>query len=170
MWICGAFTPCFMVLIKTTFVQKNFDPVKFFSVSLLVKMLQSYLNLEFIFCHPLVVAVVVTFFFIVNNKITFVQVIVSINTIALSFAILVGGTVQCLLLHSHRECFLEFIPMLLVVLADFSSKYIKGVKPILRPSTRQDIVGTLITNQCVSLWSRSLGEPWRLLTTMLLAV
>jgi hypothetical protein len=131
---------------------------------------QSYLNTEFIFCHPLIVAVVVTLFFIVNNKIIFVQVlIVNINTIALSFATLVGGTVQCLLLNSHLECFLEFVPMLLAVLADFSSKCIKGVKPILRPSTWQDIVGTLIADQCVGLWS-SLGEPWSQLTTMLLAV
>jgi hypothetical protein len=44
-------------------------------------MLQSYLNVEFIFCHPLVVDVVVTLFFIVNNKIMFAQVIVTINTI-----------------------------------------------------------------------------------------
>jgi hypothetical protein len=134
-------------------------------------MLQSYLNVEFIFGHPLIVTVVVTLFFIVNNQIIFVQVIVSINTIVLSFAILVGGTVQCLLLNSHLECFLEFVPMLLAVLADFSSKCIKGLKTILRPSTWQDIVATLIANQCVGLPS-SLGEPWRLptWTTMLLAV
>jgi hypothetical protein len=39
----------------------------------------------------------------------------------------------------------------------------------LRPSRWQDIVGTLIAIQCIGLRS-SLGEPWRLTTTMLLAV
>jgi hypothetical protein len=39
----------------------------------------------------------------------------------------------------------------------------------LRPSTWQDIVGTLIANQRVCFWS-SLGKPWRLMTTMLLAL
>ena len=132
-------------------------------------MLQSYLNVEFIFCHPLVVAVVVTLFFIVNIKTIVVQVIVSINTIVLSFSILVGGTVECLFLNSHLECFLEFVAMVLAVLADFSSKCIKGAKPILRPSTWQDIVGTLIANQLVGLWS-SLSKPWTLMTTILLAL
>ena len=133
-------------------------------------MLQSYLNVEFIFCNPLVVAVVVTLFFIVNIKtIIVVQVIVSINTIVLSFPVLVGGTVECLFLKSHLECFVEFVAMVLAVLADFSSKCIKSGKPILRPSTWQDIVGTLIANQVVSLWS-SLSKPWRLTTTILLAL
>jgi hypothetical protein len=104
------------------------------SISVFLYSLKCY-NHTYIFCHPLIVAVLVTLFFIVNNKIIFVQFIVSINTIALSFPILVGGTVECLLLNSHLECFLEFIPMLLAALADFSSKCIKGVKPILRPST-----------------------------------
>jgi hypothetical protein len=35
----------------------------------------------------------------------------------------------------------------------------------LRPSTWQDIVGTLIANQLVHLWS-SLSKPWRLTTTI----
>jgi hypothetical protein len=108
-------------------------------------MLQSYVNVEFIFCHPLVVAVVVTLFFILNIKTTVIQVIVSITTIVFSFPILVGGTVEYLLLNSHLECFLEFVPMLGAVLADFSSKCISA-KPILSPSTWQDIVGTLIAN------------------------
>jgi hypothetical protein len=132
-------------------------------------MLQSYLNVEFIFCHPLIIAVVVTLFFIVNNKIVVIQVIVSINTIALSFSILVGGTVECLLLNSHLECFLEFVRMLLAVFVDFSSKCIKGAKPILRPSTWQDNVGTLTANQRVCLWS-SLSIPWRPTTSILLAL
>ena len=90
----------------------------------------------------------------------------------LSFSILVGGTVECLFLNSNLECFVEFVAMVLAVLAvlaDFSSKCIKGAKPILRPSTWQDIVGTLIANQRVRLWS-SLSKPWRFMTTILLAL
>jgi hypothetical protein len=72
-------------------------------------------------------------------------------------------------LNSNLECFVEFIAMVLAVLADFSSKCIKSGKPILRPSTWQNIVGTLIANQLVGLWS-SFSKPWRLMTTILLAL
>jgi hypothetical protein len=97
---------------------------------------------------------------------TFIQVIVCVDTISLSLTILVGGTVLNLLLNPFFECLFKFLSMLLVVLADFFGKFIECVETVLGPSTWQEIDGALMSCQLVCLLG-GLGEPRGLTTTML---
>jgi hypothetical protein len=61
------------------------------------------------FHHPVILFVVTVFFVFLNEKLTFIQVIVCVNTISLLLTILVGGTVLNLLLNALFECLFKFL-------------------------------------------------------------
>jgi hypothetical protein len=72
-----------------------------------------------------------TVFFILNEQLSFIQIIVRVNTISLPLSIFVYFTDCHFFLNASLECDIECLAMFLAVLANFFCKLIKGFKPFL---------------------------------------
>ena len=129
-------------------------------------LLQYYLNHEWILSHPLS-TFFLTVVFILNEQLSFIQIIVCVNTISLPLSIFVYVTDCHFFLNACLECHIEGLTMFFAVFANFFCKLIEGYKPFLWPSTWQEICIWFTALLC---FVGGLCEPRRLPTRSLLVI